>query len=188
MAPMMPRIKPLELPLDEEHAAMLKKWMPPIPGVEPLALFRVLIRHPKLAEGMYPLGAFHLGSEASLAVRDRELAIDRTCALCRCEYEWGVHTALLGARAGLDPAAINATVKSRAADQVWSVRDRCLISLVDSLHNTGSISDELWTQVREYWSEDQALEFAVLIGYYHAISFVANMAGLSPETWALQFP
>lgn len=99
-----------------------------------------------------------------------------------------MHTALLGARAGLYPAAINATVKGRAEDHVWSVRDRCLISLVDSLHNTGSISDELWTQVREYWSEDQALELAVLIGYYHAISFVANMAGLSPETWALQFP
>jgi alkylhydroperoxidase family enzyme len=185
---MMPRIKPLGLPLDKAHAAMLEKWMPPIPGVEPLALFRLLIRHPMLAEKMHPLGSFQLGKQASLAVHDRELVIDRTCALCRCEYEWGVHTALLGAHAGLDPAAITATVKSRAEDPIWSVRDRCLISLVDSLHDTGSVPDELWTQVGEYWTEDQALEIAVLTGYYHAISFVANMAMLSPEKWAQRFP
>jgi len=182
------RIKPLELPVDKEHTAMLERWMPRIPGVEPLALFRVLIRHPKLAERMHPLGAFQLGKESSLALRDRELVIDRTSARCGCEYEWGVHTALLGARAGLDPATITATVKSRAEDQVWSVRDRCLISLVDSLHDSGSVSDALWAQFREYWTEDQALEIAVLTGYYHAVSFVANMAGLSPEAWALRFP
>lgn len=181
------RIRPLGLPLDNEHAVMLGKWMPRIPGVEPLALFRVLLRHPKLAERMHPLGAFQLGKESSLALRDRELVIDRTCARCGCEYEWGVHTALLAGRAGLDDATLTATVKSRAEDQVWSARDRCLMSLVDSLHDTGSICDKVWTQLREYWTEEQALELAVLTGYYHLISFVANMAGLSPETWALRF-
>lgn len=182
------RIAPLELPLDREHAAVLQKWMPPIPGVEPLALFRVLIRHPKLAERMHPLGAFQLGKESSLALRDRELVIDRTSARCGCEYEWGIHTALLGRRAGLDPPTIAATVDSRAEEQVWSARDRVLISLVDSLHDTGSVSDTLWAQFRDHWTEEQALEIAVLTGYYHGISFIANMAGLSPEAWALRFP
>jgi 4-carboxymuconolactone decarboxylase len=182
------RIKPLELPLDAEHAALLKKWMPKIPGVEPLALFRLLIRHPKLSERLHPLGAFQLGKESSLELGDRELAINRTCARCHCEYEWGVHTTLLGARAGLVPAAIAATVNGSADDEVWSARERCLISFVDSLHDTGTVSDELWKQALQYWTDEQALELAVLSGYYHAISYVANMAGLHPETWALRFP
>jgi hypothetical protein len=78
--PVTPRIKPLELPLSEEHAAMLRKWMPAIPGIDPLALFRVLIKNPKLSESLYPLGAFQLGKESSLPLQDRELVIDRTCA------------------------------------------------------------------------------------------------------------
>jgi len=167
---------------------MLKKWMPKTPGVEPLALFRLLLRHPKLSESLHPLGAFQLGKDASLSLRDRELVINRTCARCHCEYEWGVHTALLGPHAGLGPATITATVKSSANDEVWSVRERCLISFVDSLHDAGTVSDELWQRLLDFWTEDQALELAVLTGYYHAISFAANTAGLLPETWALRFP
>lgn len=182
------RIKPLELPLDAEHAAMMQKWMPKTPGIEPLSLFRLLLRHPKLSESLNPLGAFQLGKESSLALADREIVINRTCARCHCEYEWGVHTTLLGPRAGLSTAAITATVKGGADDEVWSARERCLISFVDSLHDTGTVSDELWKQAFQYWTEEQALELAVLCGYYHAISFVANMAGLDPEPWALRFP
>jgi 4-carboxymuconolactone decarboxylase len=182
------RIKPLELPLDGEHAVMLKKWMPKTPGIEPLALFRLLLRNPKLSERLHPLGAFQLGNEASLVLRDRELVINRTCARCHCEYEWGVHSALLGSQSGLDPAMIIATVRSTPDDPAWSARERCLIAFVDSLHDMGTISDELWEQLLEYWTEEQALELAVLTGFYHAISFVANMAGLPPETWALRFP
>lgn|SRR5215831_3828856 len=182
------RIRPLELPLDEEHAVMLKRWMPRTPGVEPLAIFRLLLRHPKLSESLHHLGAFQLGNEASLVLRDRELVINRTCARGHCEYEWGVHSALRGSHAGLGLATIAATVKSSANDPVWSARERCLIALVDSLHDTGTISDDLWKQLVEYWTEDQMLELAVLTGFYHVISFVANMAGLLPETWALRFP
>ncbi|HEV3037420.1 MAG TPA: hypothetical protein VHA33_06505 [Candidatus Angelobacter sp.] len=107
---------------------------------------------------------------------------------CHCEYEWGVHAALLGAHAGFEPAMITATVKSNADDPIWSPRQRCLIAFVDSLHDTGTVPDELWKQISAYWTEEQTLELAVLSGYYHAISFVANIARLAPETWAMRFP
>ncbi|HEV7760231.1 MAG TPA: hypothetical protein VGO78_14620 [Acidimicrobiales bacterium] len=32
-------------------------------------------------------------------MRDREIVIDRTCARCGCQYEWGVHVAFFGDRA-----------------------------------------------------------------------------------------
>lgn len=35
-----------------------------------------------------------------LSLGPREIVIDRTCVRCRCEYEWGVHIAFFGERAG----------------------------------------------------------------------------------------
>ncbi|GHO60482.1 carboxymuconolactone decarboxylase family protein [Ktedonobacter robiniae] len=51
---------------------------------------------------MRPLGAGILGSHSSLDPREREILIDRTCAHCGCEYEWGVHVAAYGEAVGLD--------------------------------------------------------------------------------------
>ena len=36
-----------------------------------------------------------------VALREREIVIDRTCARCGAEYEWGVHVAFFGERVGL---------------------------------------------------------------------------------------
>ena len=36
----------------------------------------------------------------SLAIRDREIAIDRVCARCACEYEWGIDARVFGRAAG----------------------------------------------------------------------------------------
>jgi hypothetical protein len=39
----------------------------------------------------------------SIGLRDRAIVIDRACARCGSEYEWGVHVALFAARVGLTP-------------------------------------------------------------------------------------
>jgi len=182
------RISPAELPLDTETAAAIAKWMPPIRGVEPLALFRILIQHPSLSEALHPLAAFQLGKGSSLDPRTRELVISRTCARCQCEYEWGVHVGLLASKIGLLPSTVAATVTKAASDPLWSDSERCLISLVDALHDTGTVSEELWIELRRHWNEKQTLELTVLTGFYHLISFVANVAGAPLESWAPRFP
>ena len=40
-----------------------------------------------------------------LSLREREIVIDRTCALTGCEYEWGVHVALFAKAAAADRRA-----------------------------------------------------------------------------------
>src|SRR5205807_6226826 len=74
-----PRIAPLEPPYEPETETMLKKWMPPNSGLEPLRLFRTLGVHADLAARMRPLGAGILG-HGVVEPRLRELMIDRTCA------------------------------------------------------------------------------------------------------------
>jgi 4-carboxymuconolactone decarboxylase len=182
------RIKPLGLPLDTETAAAMAKWMPSIPGIEPLALFRILIRHRSLSEALHPLAAFQLGRGSSIDARDRELVINRTCALCQCEYEWGVHVGLLASKVGLAPNTVTATVTKPASDPLWSQRERCLISFVDALHATGTISEELWVELCGHWNENQILELTVLTGFYHLISFIANITKIPLESWAPHFP
>lgn len=89
-------------PYDADTGDMLAKWMPSGGAVEPLKLFRTLIHHPDLMSRMRSLGSGLLG-KGLLEARERELVIDRVCARCGCEYEWGVHVAAFGALVGLSP-------------------------------------------------------------------------------------
>ena len=83
------RIPPLDPPYEPEIEAMLAKWMPPGSAVEPLKLFRTLVRNREISERMRVLGAGILGRASSIDLPDREIVIDRVCARCGCEYEWG---------------------------------------------------------------------------------------------------
>lgn len=179
-----PRIVPLDPPFDPEIAESLKQWMPRNSPVPPLALFRTLHRNPKLSAAMHPIGRFNL-RDSSIAPRDREIVIHRTCALCHCEYEWGVHVASFAERVGFSAAEIDATVTGAAA---WSGREQLLISLTDALHQTADVPDELWAGLNAHWSQNQLLELVALVGCYHVISFVANAARVPLEDWAPRFP
>ena len=182
------RIAPVEPPFDPAVDAELKRWMPPNAPLDPLRLFRTLARHVPLAGAMHPLGSFFLSRRFALGKREREIVIDRVCARCGCEYEWGVHTAAFGAAAGLDEPVLRATVHGTAADPAWSEADRLLVCLVDELHDTARVSDELWQALAARWPAETLLELLVLVGWYHVIAFVANGARVEREPWAQRFP
>lgn len=183
-----PRIAPVTPPYEPAVEAALRSVMPRNSPVEPLSLFRTLARHLTLSNATHALGAFMLGRELQLSLADRELLILRTCARCDCGYEWGVHAASYASKAGLDGAILTATVHAPAQDPVWSPRQRALIAAVDGLHDSARISDEVWSGLRAEYDDRGLLELVLLIGWYHAISFVANAAGVEPEPWATPIP
>ncbi|HVN85807.1 MAG TPA: carboxymuconolactone decarboxylase family protein [Candidatus Binatia bacterium] len=183
-----PRIEPVVPPYAPEVGAELARWMPPGSALEPLALFRTLTRHVPLARAMLPLGRHFLGRGQNLGLRAREIVIDRVCARCGCEYEWGVHVAAFGAAAGLDAAQARATIAGEGDGRVWEDGDRLLVALVDELHDSGRVSRPLWQALAGRWSVPQLLELLVLAGWYHVISYVANGAQVELETWAERFP
>ncbi len=59
-------------------------------GAAPLMLFRVVAGN---ARAWDKFRATSLLDGGPLSLREREIVIDRTCALTGCEYEWGVHVA-----------------------------------------------------------------------------------------------
>jgi 4-carboxymuconolactone decarboxylase len=182
-----PRIAPLEPPYEPDIATMLEKWMPPNSGLEPLRLFRTLGVHPELAARMRPLGAGILG-HGLVEPRLREVMIDRTCARCGAEYEWGVHAVAFGSAVGLSEEQLAATVNGSPDDPSWSEAERAVVRLADELHDTADVSGATFEALTEHFSDEQIIELVVTSGWYHTISYVINAVRVQPESWAARFP
>src|SRR5260370_31483527 len=99
-----PRIAPLEPPYPEPVQAALDRIMPE--AVPPLALFRTLARNERVFLRLMAGGLLDRGS---ISLREREIVIDRTCARCGSEYEWGAPLAFLAQRVGFSPEQVAAT-------------------------------------------------------------------------------
>ena len=185
---MTPRIEPIQPPYAPDVEAALMKWMPPGAAVEPLRLFRTLLVHDGLASRMFPLGAGILGRTATVPPPLREVMIHRTCALNGCEYEWGVHAVALGRPLGFTDDQVSSTVHGSWNDPCWDARQSTVFRLADELHETGTVSDELWEGLSTHFEAPQILELLVTAGWYHVISFVCNGARVEQEDWAERFP
>ncbi|MEU6990927.1 carboxymuconolactone decarboxylase family protein [Streptomyces sp. NPDC046465] len=180
------RISPLTRPFPPESEALLGRMMPH--GEEPIALFRVFAHNRQLTEALHAWGSYQLSRRLSLGLRDREIVIDRTCALCGCEYEWGVHVARFAGRAELTDDQVSSLTHGTGADPCWTTeRDRVLIDAVDALHTACDIDDDLWSRLRTQFTEEQLLDLLMLCGWYHAISFTARASRISPEPGAPRF-
>jgi len=181
-----PRILPLDPPFAPDVDAQLRKMMPE--GVPPIALFRTFAHNLPMSEAMSGWGGYELSRRLSLPMRDREIVIDRTCARCGCEYEWGVHVAFFAERVGLDADQIASLTHGTAEDPCWDEeRDRLLIRAVDALHDNSDIDDASWHELAGTFSDANLLDLLLLCGWYHAISFVARGARVPLETSAPTF-
>lgn len=182
----MSRIQPVQPPYENDVAARLEQMMPP--GVPPIGLFRTFVRHLPMATAMGEWGGYELSKRLSLTMRDREIVIDRTCARCRCEYEWGVHIAFFAERVGLTDEQITSLTHGRSTDPCWTDdRDRVLIDATDALHDDADIDDALWARLQTHFSDEQALDLLMLAGWYHAISYTANGGRVELEPGAPRF-
>jgi 4-carboxymuconolactone decarboxylase len=181
------RITPVEPPYDPELKAILDKWMPPNSGMDPLVLFRTLAVHPELASRARPLGSGILG-KGLVDPRLREVMIHRTCALTGAEYEWGVHVLGFGKPLGFSDEQLVSTVHGNADDPVWAEDERAVFRLADELHETSTISDELFEDLERHFQPAQIIELCLTSGWYHALSYVINAARIPLEPWAARFP
>ena len=176
-----PRIAPLPPPFSESVQAALDRIMPK--GVPPLALFRTLARNERVFLRLMAGGLLDRGS---ISLREREIVIDRTCARCGSEYEWGVHMAFFAERVGFSPEQVAATAGGDPA--VFPERERLLLRLADELHDRAQVSDELWAALREHFAEEQLIELVALAGFYHLISFLTNALRIPLEAYGARFP
>ncbi len=182
----MPRIAPLTPPYEPEVEDHLRRMMPP--GVPPIGLFRTFANNLPMTAALRGWGGYELSRELSLGLRHREIVIDRTCARCGCEYEWGVHVAFFAERAELTADQIRSLTHGAAADACWTdPADRALIEAIDALHDDADIADDLWARLTDHFDDRQILDLLMLCGWYHAISYVATVARVELEPGAPRF-
>jgi len=176
-----PRIEPASPPFAEAVEKTFERLMPP--GVPPLVLFTTLARSERAFSRFMAAGLLDKGP---LALREREIMIDRTCARTGSEYEWGVHIALFAERAGLSRGQVAATASAGVSD-VWPARERLILRLADELHDLSTISDGLWGELGLEFSVEQILELILLAGFYHTVAYLTNGLKLPLEAYAARF-
>jgi len=177
------RLAPLRPPYPADAAAVLDQMAFGMP--QPLALFRTLAHNPRVLDRVRLGGLLDKGS---LSLRQREIAILRTTALCGAEYEWGVHVQIFAEAAKFAPAQVKATVTGAADDPVWSEEERPILRLADALHARARIEDALYGELASRFAPAQLVELVALCGFYHMISFAIGAFAIANEPGAPRFP
>lgn len=173
----MTRVEPLHPPYPSDIQDAFDKIMPP--GVPPLLLFRTLARVPRV---YHRFRAASLLDRGPLSLREREIAIDRTCALTGCSYEWGVHIAFFAERVNLSEDQIEVLKNPNALQSdSWTSRERVIIGLCDALHHACAIPDALWHEATTHLNTDEILEVIALAGFYRTVTYFANGLDLPAE-------
>jgi alkylhydroperoxidase family enzyme len=178
----MSRIAPLQPPYAPEIQGQFDRIMR---GAPPLVLFRVVAGNARAWE------KFRAGSlldRGPLSLREREIVIDRTCALTGCEYEWGVHVATFAQAAHLTDEQVGATVLGSADAPCWSPAEQALIAAVDALHASATLDDAEFRALSAYYDDAKIFEVILLCGFYRTVSYLANGLALPLEPNAARFP
>ena len=174
-------LSPLEAPFPEDVSTVLASY--PQQDGYILSLFRTFANSLRfLKKGVPNL----LDRDSPLDLRTREIVILRTTSNRNCEYEWGVHVAIFAQAAKLTETQVNAT--RIASDDCWSEDESALIDAIDQLCSTGNLTEDTRSEFQSKWTKEQQLEILALVGTYSTISFVANVARLSTESFATRFP
>ena len=178
----MSRIAPLQPPYAPEIKAQFDRVMR---GAPPLTLFRVMAGNARAWE---KFRAASLLDRGPLSLREREIVIDRTCALTGCEYEWGVHIAAFAVAAHLTDEQVRATVLGKADAPCWSVAEQAMIAAVDALHIRATLDEARFNALSAHYDDAKIFEIILLCGFYRTVSYLANGLALPLEANAARFP
>ena len=129
--------------------------------------FQLLLHSPALAERVAELG--HLvRSGSSLTDAERELVTLATGRAIGCSFVWESHLHA-AAVAGISPATI-ATLQRDPAG--LAERERILVSFVDELSGTRTVSEATFDAVRRLLGVRAVVELALTVGYYGMLGSV----------------
>jgi alkylhydroperoxidase family enzyme len=124
---------------------------------------------------------------SSLDARLREVAILRTAARTRCEYEWGMHVALFREPCGFTDEQFTALQYGAPDHPAWSATEALAIRVVDELHESSTLSDDTWASVQAAFNPTAIVELLLTAGNYHMLAFFLNACRVPLEDGAARF-
>lgn len=109
---------------------------------------------------------------------DKELIILRVAWRMGCIYEWGHHVHMAG-ELGISDSVIQSIAQEHHAD--WDSRLATFTQATDELVTLRTLSNDTWAALRRELSEDQAVEFCMLVGHYVMVAGLINTLGICIE-------
>ena len=171
--------------MDEAKAAADEAGVPDY--MAELAIFRVLLNHPKLASGLNDLLARMLW-QGKLDKRLRELAIMRIAWLTACEYEWSQHWRVAqGLGVSADDLAGVRDWQSRAE---FGSAERAVLAATDDVVREGRVSAESWTACKQEFGADHAVlvELVTAISAWRMIASILESLEIPLEDDVVSWP
>jgi len=156
--------------------------------LSPQNLRLTLAQEPRLAVAFQQMAHVVL-FKGSVPEREREIAIIRTGALTRSEYEWGMHVSIYAERCGLSEAQVmELTCGTVPSESLWTAKERLIVRMVDELHHHSTVSDGTWAALQAHWPRDQVVELVLASSFYHMAAFFLNSMAVPLEHGARRFP
>jgi alkylhydroperoxidase family enzyme len=108
-----------------------------------------------------------------VAIRQGEIFLLRVTGRCRNAFEWCLRAHYFADDAGVSEVQLRASVYGNADDICWEPGDRVLIRLADELHDTTSIGNALWAELRAAFSDEAILQLILLAGHYRTNAYLS---------------
>ena len=173
------------LPVDEARAAADEAGVPDY--MAELAIFQVLLNHPKLASGLNDLLARMLW-QGELDTRLRELAIMRIAWLTACEYEWSQHWRVAQ---GLGVSADDlAGVRHWQSYKAFGQAEQAVLAATDDVVRDGTVSEESWVACKKEFGTDQAtlVELVAVISAWRMVASILQSLQVPLEDDVASWP
>lgn len=160
------RISPLTA--EEARAAAVRAGVPEY--MADLNIFRILLRHPRLARAFHDLLHMLLW-EGRLDSRLRELVIMRLGWICGSEYEWTQHWRVAQSL-GISESDLLA-VRDESPGGELGPLESALLAAADELTREGEVSAGTWTTCAELLGDDQSmLELLTVIATWRMVASI----------------
>jgi alkylhydroperoxidase family enzyme len=179
------RARVRRLPLDEAKAAADEAGVPDY--MAELAIFQVLLNHPKLACALNDLLATMLW-RGTLDPRLRELVIMRIGWLTASDYEWTQHWRVAQ---GLGVSAEDLCgVRDWQAHQAFGPAERAVLAATDDVVRDGAVGADSWAACEREFAADQAMliELVTAISAWRMVSSIVHSLRIPLEAGVASWP
>jgi len=132
-------------------------------GNEVINLLKALAHSPKICRDWNRLGITLL-LKGQLSPKLRELAILRVGVLAKANYEWTKHVPMALA-AGAIQEQIDA-LSDWMNSKEFNAQERAVLRYTDEVSQDIRASDDTFSKIREFLTQQEIIELTVTIGYY----------------------
>lgn len=149
-------------------------------GNPDLNLYSILANHSKLLTAWIDF-AYTIRLDCKISREIRELMILRGAQICQSDYEWFQHEKM-AKQCGIDQKKIDA-IRDWPNSMIFDERERLALKLMESLiENGGEIDDQLYTAIKQQFTNEEILELIMTGSFYTMVPRVLKSLRVPIET------